>query len=479
MAHIGKISCHHPGVEPNPNHDVYGITYAPPGAQSQSDLLNINKVIYLSPADITAIQNLPTNEERLAYIQDSAHRVWELIASLTAGTQTVVFEYTPSTDISLTSLGIFTDSTDTNTTCNVAIYHESGLVVYKHNADTIDSTETVCDLQGKKRHINGISGVTLKGGLKYYVQYTQETDSNHTTFYPAYFSGVAGNYKVWYHGSVQNKQTVNMANFNKYWGLLDDSSRIFGMDEGDFFIWNGAEYIGMTAGYCYVRSNVGQTYTFTGIVGDPASHYRPVTSADIVAILQRPANCEFIWYIHQQSGMNFGEIWAKTDDTSSWASVTHDQSNYGLKEFAEVLIALKNSTTAVTAFNGQQAVFSSGDKVTLKTGYISCIESTTPLADVPSNPQNNGIYLVTHNYNDAIACYSNGSWSYYTDFNTVKTQFCNVTALSSWLTYVANNSDLISTYYDTNRIAATLRDNDTYPIQTDRKYYLEINGKEV
>ena len=43
MAHIGKIACHFPGYEPNPNHDVEDIKFLPPGG-TVNGLLHIKKV---------------------------------------------------------------------------------------------------------------------------------------------------------------------------------------------------------------------------------------------------------------------------------------------------------------------------------------------------------------------------------------------------------------------------------------------------
>ena len=134
-------------------------------AQIEALLEHVNKV-YAIPAGATV--------SSVADLQQ--YVVWEWLDELAAGSETVAFEYTPSSDVSLSSIGIFTDSNDTNTTCNVAIYHESGLVVYKHNVDTVDAVSTKYELTGRRRHIDGISGVTLKAGLKYYIQYTQKTD---------------------------------------------------------------------------------------------------------------------------------------------------------------------------------------------------------------------------------------------------------------------------------------------------------------
>lgn len=497
MAHEGKIACHFPAAG-NPNHDVYGIKFLPVGGNA-SNLLTIDKVYYLSASDVATMKAMSSDAERLAYLQSTnpTHRVWELIAkSLVAGTETIVFEYTPQSDVNLTSIGIFTDSNDTNTTCNVAIYHESGLVVYKHNADTIDSIVTKYELQGRRRHIDGISGVTLKGGLKYYIQYTQETDSNHTTFYPAYFSGTAGNYKVWYHGSVQNKQTVNMANFNRYWGLLDDNSRIFGMDQGDFFIWNGSSNVGMTVGNCYVRSNVGagQGYVFRGVIGNPAT-YENVTSSDVEQLLAWPAKTEFIWYRNNYTSGNVtikrDYVYAKSQDTSSIDTVelSDDTSDWKAKynNMSLLLNEFKNHTEVLISKGYIYNNLLAGSICSLKSGYVidSSFNPTTTDPTYPSNPIEGHIYCVYDQYNtyNLSIVYTSNGWKKVEESTQgdgiAYTDFMNAISFASFLTEVGKNSDFISETYDSYRIAASLRDNDTYPIQTGRKYYLEINDSEV
>lgn len=478
MAHTGKIACHFPGAG-NPNHDVEDIKFLPVGtvipagatdAQIEALLEHVNKV-YAIPAGATV--------SSVADLQQ--YVVWEWLDELAAGSETVAFEYTPSSDVSLSSIGIFTDSNDTNTTCNVAIYHESGLVVYKHNVDTVDAVSTKYELTGRRRHIDGISGVTLKAGMKYYIQYTQKTDYTSENFYPAYYDGTPGNYKVWYYGDVQNKQTVNMANLNTYRGVLNDSSSIFGMNEGDFFIWNGSSNLGMTPGYCYVRSNVGQTYIFTGIIGDPTSHYRPVTAADIQAILARPQYGEFIWYCHQQSGMSFGQIWAKTVNTASWGAV--DNSAQGGVDAGEALHVLNTSPAAV-ALNQQYGWFSPGDKIALKSGYTSQVTSDTPLPAVPAVGSRvvNGLYYALRNGQEKLPLVVTGTGAsdyVWLDSKSAFMQYADVTELYNWLDYVGNNADLVSTYYSDGSIVAAVRDNSTYPVQSTKKYYLEINGNEV
>ncbi len=474
MAHIGKIACHFPDYPINPNHDVEEIKILPAGtvipagatdAQIKALLARVNKV-YAIPAGATV--------SSVADLQQ--YVVWTWLDDMVAGSETVAIEYTPTSDVTLNSIGIYTDSNDTNTTCNVVIYHESGLVVYRNNVDTVDAVTTKYMLTGRRRHIDGISGVTLKAGMKYYVQYTQKNHWNNNTFFPAYYDNVAGNYKVWYYGDAQSKQMVNMASLNDYKGEISDSAAIFGMTAGDFFIWNGSSNIGMTPGNCYVRSGVGQTYTFTGIIGDPTSHHNPVTGSNIVGIMNRPMDTEFIWYCHQQNGMQFGQIWAKTVNTTSWTSVNNSAQNY---EVCEVLHALNTALVAVT-LNNCYGWFTNGDKVELKSGYTSQVTSDTPLSSMPpvSDLVANGLYCVMYNGNPCAVIFDGTSYTYLTQKSDLL-NYITITELYNWLDYVCDNSDLLSNHFTDSSIVDAVRDNTTYPVYNTKKYYLEINGNEV
>ena len=483
MSYRGKIGFHFPG-RGNPNIDASNIKFLPAGITNptSSDLVQVNKV-YAIPAGVTITS--------VSQLQN--YVVWELMNSLVASNQTVVFEYIPSSDVTLTSIGIFTDSSDTNTTCNVAIYHESGLVVYKHNADTIDSTTTKYELQGKRRHIDGISNVVLKAGLKYYIQYTQETDSVHTTIYPAYYDGSSGNYKVWYHGSVQNKQTVNMANFNNYWGLLDDSSRIFGMETGDFFIWNGSQNVGMTVGNCYVRSNVGtgQGYVFRGVIGNPTT-YENVTSSDIEQLIAWPAKTEFIWYRSNYTSGNVTikreYVYAKSQDTSGIDTIELSEDSDWKTPYNNMSLLLNDFKTHTEILIAKGNIYGLlGSICSLKNGYVidSSFDPSTTDPTYPANPIEGHIYCVyeEHNHYNFAAVYTSNGWKKVgqsTSGSEISyNDFMNTISFASLLTEVGKNSDFASETYDSYRIAASLRDNTTYPIQTGRKYYLEINGHEV
>ena len=94
--------------------------------------------------------------------------IWEkggTVRTLLAGTQFVSFEFIPTEDITLDHIGIFTSDAYTGTTINFAIYHESGLVVAKTNADTAQNTEEKYGLTGQRR-IVAVNG-DLRGTFKF------------------------------------------------------------------------------------------------------------------------------------------------------------------------------------------------------------------------------------------------------------------------------------------------------------------------
>lgn len=89
MAHLGKIGFHFPD-RGNPNLDTLDIKFLPAGstASTINDFQQVNKV-YAIPAGVTI--------SSVADLQN--YVVWELMNSLVASNQTVVFEYIPSSDI--------------------------------------------------------------------------------------------------------------------------------------------------------------------------------------------------------------------------------------------------------------------------------------------------------------------------------------------------------------------------------------------
>jgi hypothetical protein len=122
-----------------------------------------------------------------------------------------------------------------------------------------------------------------------------------------------------------------------------------------------------------------------------------------------------------------------------------------------------------------------GDVFSLKSGYTSKVESLTPLTTIPSNPQNGEIYFIaqgvisghTYSWTDCCYVYNNGAWDGIGDFNAV-TSYVNVGNLSTTLTDLGTNQQLMKQEIDTGLYGFF-----TNGTQTDKKYYLKINGQEV
>lgn len=232
--------------------------------------------------------------------------VWEkLVKQLVAGTQFVSFEFIPTEDITLDHLGIFTADAYTGTTVNFAIYHESGLVVAKTNADTASSTEEKYGLTGQRRVVV-VNGV-LKRGLKYYIQYT---DQNGNTIHPAYFqnsqsseTGKTGKYKVFTHNQVQNKSVADLSNVSSYIGIVSDIASFITAPTGALMICNNVD--SYTNNYAYIRNNLyHESYTS---IGDGNN----LTLAFLDAILDLDDGSMFYWNGGNASSLNRRSLWYK------------------------------------------------------------------------------------------------------------------------------------------------------------------------
>lgn len=505
MAHIGKIACHHPSVEPNPNHDVYGITYAPPGAQSQSDLLTIDKVIYLSQADVTAILNLSTDAERLAYIQDSAHRVWELQnKTLIAGSDFVAIEYVPPTDITVNSIAIFTASGSNiqQTSVSLIVMHESGLPISTGVTSTFEHT-TLYGLEGNKQICNSFNYFTMYGGQKYYIIFE---GTNHD-FYPAYFQDSEGNYKLY----SNNQAAAQSSNCFKYWGLepssppkyignLSTSEGIFGLATGSWFMWLNGYGAGISRWRMYRRTNVGSQYTFQGIVGDSPDNQTVFLYRHAVQLIQKGPTGDFIWYCQSTPNIELksGAIYTKEQSGSTQytaantiaVEVPESGGNDRFTEIANIFKGLKQKTYVITAGGNTHYRVMGGYLMSLKSGYTNMV-TDDPLTAFPASPQTNEIYYLSNSISGisytAMYLYNGSGWTVinYDNYTT----YLNTQTIDTLLTKVGEASEFLeeakvnSNTVDVDEIFKTfflVQNTDTpVPMYSDRKYYLEINGQEV
>lgn len=462
MAYRGKIACHFPSRAPdNPNFDTVDIKFLPAG---ENTLCQIDKVYFLpAGATVSSIDDLEL--------------IWELLnKTLVAGNQNVAIEYIPTQDISVTDIGIFTNENSTGRQPRIKIFHESGLCVAFTNGDVQTTNQVVYELNGSN-HDAIIQATTLKAGQKYYIVYSPGYGGGNA-FYPAYFQNTNGNYKVYENEneSVQVFDISENAQYlkpSKYKGIMTNSMGIFAFSTDDWFVWMGSTQTGMTPGQVYRRTNVGAGWIFEGIIGDP-SNYHTITSDDLSNLLSKDEGADFIWYVDAVPGMNRGEIWGKPEnfkphlvDLSTYSSSGEKEAfvAYNLTQYDDVMIS-----------NGQIWYSSDiGYTISLKAGYRSGVTSMTPLTAKPTNPVEKTLYYLIASeagyYMNIVCVYENGNYTVIDDRNI--TNYFNYESLSSSLEKIGTNQELLEALYnaDYTFLNAT--------VNTDKKFYLKLNGNEV
>lgn len=472
LDHWGKIGCHFP-ARANPNADVWNIEFLPKGGSSTS----VIDRVYMVPDGVT----ISSVAELQHYI------VWTTDVTLVPESDAVCLEFVPPYDIELSNVAIFCEANESSTSVNFAVYHESGLVVAKNNGDTVTQNVTKFGTTGQRR-VTAVSGVTLKKGLKYYVQYTNQS----STFKPVVMDGWYGNYKIFSHGQVQNKNVANLNNAGAWIGIIDNTMGIFNYNPGDFFMWQSSGWTpGMQNGHIYMRSTVGANMQFSGVVGNPSSASN-ITASDLTNFLGKPLNSAFLWYVTGYSSMSTGTIWQKTTSTADVNLFDFDGMDNDTF-MVNILIELQTKSAVMASAGSLWYKYPSsiGDSFELKSQYHNRVTSTTPIALPDDLVEGDIIYLQGGHYygnwyNQHLYLYTGG---------TLK-EICNVTTdsshiyytevfdmydLTEYLTYVGVNSDLTSSQYggaewDNSYQSDGFR---TSTLYTDKKHYLEINGTEV
>lgn len=494
MAHSGKIAfsfpVHGSSSQGSGNFDTVDIKYLPPNASSSSDLKRVTAVYYLPPNFSGSIQlsDLPNL------------LVWKWMnASLVAGDHNVAIEYIPSVDTVLNSVSIFTASGNNQTTTSgkLRVVHESGLCVSGDSGDVVETNVTIHGLTGTKHTMSNLQNNTLYAGQKYYIVYNGTSASD---YYPAYFSGVSGNYKDNIAITQDNFETTKYYQVEpgptpKWVAVLTDSMPIFHLTEGQWFIWNGSASVGMNRYRAYRRTSVGTQYQFAGIIGDPSVQGDRFLLSYAEALVGKPYNSEFIWYVgaNEQLGTTYGDIYSKSlncnSSNTAVADTSDESSNERYVALANILYGFGIGKTYVISGNGQLYYNRvSGYLYTLKSGYTSKITSLTPLTSVPTNPQVNEIYYLSQsissiNQTAAHVFLGNGNWSAITfdNFGTYL-DYGNFVD-KGLLTRVGSNSDLVEEVRtDSGSVDVQYGYHEMVDDTTgsnDKKYYLEINGHEV
>lgn len=277
-----------------------GITVTHPNTVSLTG--NVNRIV------ITDASGVQHEVKQVYWCPDgiNANLVWpNNQKTLVAGTQFVSFEFIPTEDITIDHVSIFTSDAYTGTTVNFAIYHESGLVVAKTNADTGQSTEEKYGLTGQRRIV--AVNCVLKRGLKYYIQYT---DQNGNTIHPAYFqnsksseTGETGKYKIFTHNQAQNKSVADLSNVSSYIGVVSDIDDFITAPGGALMIVESLD--NYTQNYAYIRnSSYHESYQNIGTSGS-------LTLSMLDTILNLNDGAMFYWNGGNYSSLNRQSLWYK------------------------------------------------------------------------------------------------------------------------------------------------------------------------
>lgn len=485
MAYIieGKIGGFFPNAGDDAIKDIHEIVFIPPGS---TDMYQVNEVYYVPPGETPTLQNI------LDY------RFWyryERTGTLSEGNANqVAIEFTPKSEFNVEKIGIFTSQGDGTDGTKVKIIHESGLFVAAVDSATRYEQITLYGTSGYRR-VADFTGknVKLYPGLKYYIVFTRGSGS----WAPAHFTNLNTGLYKFYSNDKDSNNTKNIQDYTdtrmdligtvldpyKCYGVMSDSSRIFSLPEGAWFVWNNSQQqTGLTVGHVYVRTSVGADYTFTGIIGDPTSYYEPLNSTYLGQFLSRQVDQEFIWYVTNTS-LTRGDIYVKSTSTNSLGRVELENVTDDNDKFGILLNTIYNTNGKVIIASG--SIFNSsntlGSTYELKSGYTSQASSATRLYSLPSNPVEKGLYYLDGScgqaigHNTGIFAYENGSYNRI-DGNNIE-NYANVGSYTNYATRVGSNQDFLTgNYYgNDNENFVTLVDQTGNP----RTYYLEINGYEV
>lgn len=396
---------------------------------------------------------------------------------LVAGDKLVAIEYVPTTDTTVNSIEIYTTSNQgDNNNARVKILHESGLYIAAFNSDNGPDAAEIYHLSGYKRYVNNQS-VALKAGKKYYIVY-QHDDANpgENTFWPAYFQNENGNYKE-YSNNRDTVTTTDISSFGDYNSDISNLDDVFELSENDFFYWTGSTSIMDNA--LFVRSNKGNGTNYRGILGNDST-YAEITKTDIITWLGYSVNDSYRWSIGGYQNLTWKNYYYKSKSSNGMTQTDLVTGlNSDAEKIATLLMAVKTSGSKTIGIDGPAYWFSIsviGRIFSLKSGFTVHINNLTPVSPSSITPQEGDIYYLAAEppiYNAGVYLYTNNDWKFISDLTTI----LNVEYLDTYMTDIGAVSDLTKQKISGDGvISETLR---TTQVQTNRKYYLKINGKEV
>lgn len=405
------------------------------------------------------------------------------IGNLVAGDMNVAIELdltNETSNITVTSIEIFTSQTTSSTTGRIHIYHSSGLYVGSVDGNTTDSSTEKYRLTGVPRSNDSLS-ITLYAGEKYYLVFN---DGNTSLYYPAYFQNETGNYIANFSDNAQASSIHSYQNINSLKAFLpagggavteEDLQTILTLDTNDLFLWNGNNLV--------VNSQVIIHDDYLGKKLTSAISNTPITTSD--ADIWNYANQQ-VFIRHNYSSEVVQRVWKKKQTTSNDGkfTITSETSDVAC---AQVLLALKNGNNSYSKILTNAAGYSwsdyIGDNMKLISGYKVGLTDATPLTAVPASPEDKTFYYFSSSiasstvgiYNNCIVVYENNAWKGINPWGITEfTSYLDITSLDSVIEQIS-----VSTLVQEDQQVSCNSSIKTSTVSTNRKYYLKINGKEV
>lgn len=520
----GKIGCHFPD-RGQPNLDTDNIIFCPNGSTANS--AQIEKVYYIPPG----VTNITVNDLPQYGIW---RRYWEnppAQLELVRGSDGVLIEYIPSSNITLNSFGIFEDNGNTSfTNDNFRIFNEAGIQLAFLGTGTVISNEVV--KYGLTGHIRtgNMGTVQLQAGKKYYFLFQTDTyNSSNAT--PAMFYNEEGIIRQTYTAvSDTQTDTYNLTGLNNDLGYIGGTTAIsefITSNEGDYMTWNTAAsdataYNQFNANTVYVRSNslTGLTGDYIGKIGyqdqygsvlgvatndmfawngyngtlSTAMLYQKnnvldsnkyIENADIQKILTAQSGSNFIWTEHT-GPFTYNTIYEKNFDSIE----NFNTSRRNADALAELLLYSAFSANLDEIFNavsfagwGENTILTRTNLGTIQFNSLSPI----PSADITNKVDNGLYYLETLYGNVGVYSYNqaNDTFELIID-NWTNKDINNLERFITSSTISGKCTDYIVTALVTELNPNLMLAESSYvqPAFTETtfgnaRYYLEINGQEV
>lgn len=499
----GKIAGHFP-ARSNPNLDVAAIGFIPAGNnQTASDIKNI-KAVYFIPAG-TDPSSVTTSNLHNYLVWE---RYWEepsqrLLAEATD--HYVLMKYSPTTDKTVSTVGILTKGTSDNGRC-VYILDENGILIGKSSGQqAVDLDITVHGYTANRRTTTFSTPVTLKAGKDYWIQYYFENCQNSPDAY--YLNEQGTEYKNLALNNYSQATPVDMSTMNYVGSLFQSNTQmadimvgVLQLNENDVFKPNrSSEYPiqGMTINNFYERGNLYLNRTI-----------KQVDHSSLPSDKDKPRNSELatmsegqllvIGYDNGSNGMVYVYERSAISIPTEITEYSQVQSNSSIANWmVEMNVTNKACTFSSGNWNWPYTSPSTDGSIYKRTsnGSLKFSSANDKITSVPSSPVVGDIYYkdsnlalpgVTQYRGDLMVFYDGNQ---YQELLEIDKEYTLADQTKIKFFEKINSSDLAtnitSTIWPNNslRLISALNPQPTIvDISTQSEYmkhYLEINGDEV